>query len=54
MFNIPRRKREDEESGGEKKRMTFVQFRYDLLTLLSSRMLLEKFKDVARKQDDVT
>lgn len=27
MFNIPRRKREDEESGGEKKRMTFVQFR---------------------------
>uniref|UniRef100_A0A8D0PH33 Protein phosphatase 1 regulatory subunit 36 n=1 Tax=Sus scrofa TaxID=9823 RepID=A0A8D0PH33_PIG len=27
MFNIPRRKREDEASGGEKKRMTFVQFR---------------------------
>ncbi|XP_060030818.1 protein phosphatase 1 regulatory subunit 36 isoform X2 [Erinaceus europaeus] len=27
MFNIPRRKREDEELGGEKKRMTFVQFR---------------------------
>ncbi|XP_066130915.1 protein phosphatase 1 regulatory subunit 36 isoform X4 [Saccopteryx bilineata] len=27
MFNIPRRKREDEESGGAKKRMTFVQFR---------------------------
>uniref|UniRef100_A0A2K6FG18 Protein phosphatase 1 regulatory subunit 36 n=1 Tax=Propithecus coquereli TaxID=379532 RepID=A0A2K6FG18_PROCO len=27
MFNIPRRKPEDEESGGEKKRMTFVQFR---------------------------
>ncbi|ELK32990.1 hypothetical protein MDA_GLEAN10010928 [Myotis davidii] len=27
MFNIPRRKREDEESGGEKKRMTFVEFR---------------------------
>ncbi|XP_036107018.1 protein phosphatase 1 regulatory subunit 36 [Molossus molossus] len=27
MFNIPRRKREDEESGGQKKRMTFVQFR---------------------------
>ncbi|XP_053457084.1 protein phosphatase 1 regulatory subunit 36 isoform X2 [Nycticebus coucang] len=27
MFNIPRRKREDKESGGEKKRMTFVQFR---------------------------
>lgn len=27
LFNIPRRKREDEESGGEKKRMTFVQFR---------------------------
>ncbi|XP_059038304.1 protein phosphatase 1 regulatory subunit 36 isoform X4 [Mustela lutreola] len=27
MFNIPRRKREDEESGGERKRMTFVQFR---------------------------
>ncbi|KAM5245064.1 protein phosphatase 1 regulatory subunit 36 isoform 3-T3 [Hipposideros larvatus] len=27
MFNIPRRKREDEESGGEKKRMTLVQFR---------------------------
>ncbi|XP_054423419.1 protein phosphatase 1 regulatory subunit 36 [Pteronotus mesoamericanus] len=27
MFNIPRRKREDEESGGEKKCMTFVQFR---------------------------
>ncbi|XP_010974950.1 protein phosphatase 1 regulatory subunit 36 isoform X4 [Camelus dromedarius] len=27
MFNIPRRKHEDEESGGEKKRMTFVQFR---------------------------
>ncbi|XP_032338075.1 protein phosphatase 1 regulatory subunit 36 isoform X3 [Camelus ferus] len=27
MFNIPRRKHEDEESGGEKKHMTFVQFR---------------------------
>ncbi|XP_019496810.1 PREDICTED: protein phosphatase 1 regulatory subunit 36 isoform X3 [Hipposideros armiger] len=27
MFNIPRRKREDEESGGEKNRMTLVQFR---------------------------
>ncbi|XP_073098370.1 protein phosphatase 1 regulatory subunit 36 isoform X4 [Manis javanica] len=27
MFNIPRRKRENEESGGEKKCMTFVQFR---------------------------
>ncbi|XP_058511520.1 protein phosphatase 1 regulatory subunit 36 isoform X2 [Ochotona princeps] len=27
MFNIPRRKREEEESGGERKRMTFVQFR---------------------------
>ncbi|XP_037596402.1 protein phosphatase 1 regulatory subunit 36 [Cebus imitator] len=27
MFNIPRRRRENEESGGEKKRMTFVQFR---------------------------
>ncbi|XP_045307191.1 protein phosphatase 1 regulatory subunit 36 isoform X4 [Leopardus geoffroyi] len=27
MFNIPRRKREEEESGGEKKCMTFVQFR---------------------------
>ncbi|CAK7316242.1 Protein phosphatase 1 regulatory subunit 36 [Vulpes lagopus] len=27
LFNIPRRKREDEESGGEKKRMTLVQFR---------------------------
>ncbi|XP_076978816.1 protein phosphatase 1 regulatory subunit 36 isoform X2 [Tamandua tetradactyla] len=27
MFNIPRRKHEDEESGGGKKRMTFVQFR---------------------------
>ncbi|XP_019307112.1 protein phosphatase 1 regulatory subunit 36 isoform X3 [Panthera pardus] len=27
MFNIPRRKREEEESGGEKKHMTFVQFR---------------------------
>ncbi|XP_027958056.1 protein phosphatase 1 regulatory subunit 36 [Eumetopias jubatus] len=27
MFNIPRRKREDEESGGGKKHMTFVQFR---------------------------
>ncbi|XP_023088056.1 protein phosphatase 1 regulatory subunit 36 [Piliocolobus tephrosceles] len=27
MFNIPRRRREDEESGGEKKHMTFVQFR---------------------------
>ncbi|KAK2498870.1 hypothetical protein MC885_000871 [Smutsia gigantea] len=27
MFNTPRRKREDEESGGEKKLMTFVQFR---------------------------
>ncbi|KAM6202618.1 protein phosphatase 1 regulatory subunit 36 [Rhynchocyon petersi] len=27
MFNIPRRRREDKESGGEKKRMTFVQFR---------------------------
>ncbi|XP_039098049.1 protein phosphatase 1 regulatory subunit 36 isoform X1 [Hyaena hyaena] len=27
MFNTPRRKREDEELGGEKKRMTFVQFR---------------------------
>ncbi|XP_065797407.1 protein phosphatase 1 regulatory subunit 36 isoform X7 [Muntiacus reevesi] len=31
MFNIPRRKREDEESGGEKKRMTFVQFRVGIL-----------------------
>lgn len=41
MFNIPRRKREDEESGGEKKRMTFVQFRYDLLTFLSSKTFLE-------------
>ncbi|XP_023557622.1 protein phosphatase 1 regulatory subunit 36 isoform X2 [Octodon degus] len=27
MFNIPRRKHEDEESGGERKRMTLVQFR---------------------------
>ncbi|XP_073923906.1 protein phosphatase 1 regulatory subunit 36 isoform X3 [Castor canadensis] len=27
MFNISRRKHEDEESGGEKKRMTLVQFR---------------------------
>ncbi|XP_077623208.1 protein phosphatase 1 regulatory subunit 36 isoform X4 [Crocuta crocuta] len=27
MFNTPRRKRENEELGGEKKRMTFVQFR---------------------------
>nr|XP_012804956.2 protein phosphatase 1 regulatory subunit 36 isoform X1 [Jaculus jaculus] len=27
MFNIPRRKREDEESGGERKHMTLVQFR---------------------------
>uniref|UniRef100_A0A8C9AEW2 Protein phosphatase 1 regulatory subunit 36 n=1 Tax=Prolemur simus TaxID=1328070 RepID=A0A8C9AEW2_PROSS len=27
MFNIPRRKREDKESGGEKKRMTLVEFR---------------------------
>ncbi|XP_014639779.1 PREDICTED: protein phosphatase 1 regulatory subunit 36 [Ceratotherium simum simum] len=27
MFNIPQRRREDEESGGEKKRMTLVQFR---------------------------
>lgn len=35
MFNIPRRKRENEESGGEKKCMTFVQFRYDLLTFLN-------------------
>lgn len=41
MFNIPRRKREDEESGGEKKRMTFVQFRYGLLTFPSSRIFLE-------------
>ncbi|XP_052595507.1 protein phosphatase 1 regulatory subunit 36 isoform X3 [Peromyscus californicus insignis] len=31
MFNIPRRKREDEESGGEKKRMTLVQFRVGIL-----------------------
>ncbi|XP_013377355.1 PREDICTED: protein phosphatase 1 regulatory subunit 36 isoform X3 [Chinchilla lanigera] len=27
MFNIPRRRHEDEESGGERKRMTLVQFR---------------------------
>ncbi|KAF5922817.1 hypothetical protein HPG69_013162 [Diceros bicornis minor] len=27
MFNIPQRRREDEEAGGEKKRMTLVQFR---------------------------
>ncbi|XP_055451385.1 protein phosphatase 1 regulatory subunit 36 isoform X6 [Psammomys obesus] len=31
MFNIPRRRHEDEESGGEKKRMTLVQFRVGIL-----------------------
>uniref|UniRef100_A0A2K5EHG6 Protein phosphatase 1 regulatory subunit 36 n=1 Tax=Aotus nancymaae TaxID=37293 RepID=A0A2K5EHG6_AOTNA len=36
MFNIPCRRREDEESGGEKKRMTFVQFRPRHFFLLPS------------------
>lgn len=42
MFNIPRRKREDEESGGEKKRMTLVQFR----RMMAKRPAIKKAMDM--------
>nr|XP_048271841.1 protein phosphatase 1 regulatory subunit 36 [Myodes glareolus] len=42
MFNIPRRKREDEESGGEKKRMTLVQFR----KMMAKRPAIKKAVDM--------
>ncbi|XP_051051991.1 protein phosphatase 1 regulatory subunit 36 [Phodopus roborovskii] len=42
MFNIPRRKREDEESGGEKKRMTLVQFR----KMMAKRPAIKKAMDM--------
>ncbi|KAM7323366.1 hypothetical protein ACRRTK_017472 [Alexandromys fortis] len=42
MFNIPRRKREDEESGGEKKRMTLVQFR----KMMANRPAIKKAVDM--------
>ncbi|XP_031211799.1 protein phosphatase 1 regulatory subunit 36 [Mastomys coucha] len=42
MFNIPRRKREDQESGGEKKRMTLVQFR----RMMAKRPAIKKAMDM--------
>ncbi|XP_029411434.1 protein phosphatase 1 regulatory subunit 36 isoform X3 [Nannospalax galili] len=42
MFNIPRRKREDEESGGVKKRMTLVQFR----RMMAKRPAIKKAVDM--------
>ncbi|XP_052042744.1 protein phosphatase 1 regulatory subunit 36 [Apodemus sylvaticus] len=42
MFNIPRRKREDKESGGEKKRMTLVQFR----RMMAKRPAIKKAMDM--------
>ncbi|XP_054988704.1 protein phosphatase 1 regulatory subunit 36 [Sorex araneus] len=42
MFNIPRRKREDEESGGQKKRMTFVEFR----RMMTKRPAIKKATDL--------
>ncbi|XP_051003792.1 protein phosphatase 1 regulatory subunit 36 [Acomys russatus] len=42
MFNIPRRKRQDEESGGEKKRMTLVQFR----RMMAKRPAIKKAVDM--------
>ncbi|XP_055451383.1 protein phosphatase 1 regulatory subunit 36 isoform X4 [Psammomys obesus] len=42
MFNIPRRRHEDEESGGEKKRMTLVQFR----RMMAKRPAIKKAMDM--------
>ncbi|XP_021035072.1 protein phosphatase 1 regulatory subunit 36 isoform X1 [Mus caroli] len=42
MFNIPRRKHEDEASGGEKKRMTLVQFR----RMMAKRPAIKKAMDM--------
>lgn len=42
MFNIPRRKREDKESGGEKKHMTLVQFR----RMMAKRPAIKKAMDM--------
>ncbi|KAM4852870.1 protein phosphatase 1 regulatory subunit 36 [Thomomys bottae] len=42
MFNIPRRKREDAQLGGEKKRMTLVQFR----RMMAKRPAIKKAMDL--------